>query len=376
MLFDLNGKKIRLTKQQFGQLVNDSVERIKQWEYYNRFGLYERKYPSYHETFCWFTPSMTGLKWTLCLDENCGYIHDKHPIFAFLIRSRGDMENAIPIAVHRFKPFLLDESRRPQDLTDKDLERVYNFIRKHYDAIVEYANDRIDYNTMVMDIKRRTFLNESLLCEMPVLQRKETGLPTKIWIDIKRQMSHQKRIKFEDVEKTHSTEWTSMTIDKVNPKVYNIHQGTHLTTHDIDMLKSFVRANYDILMELATDDTKNVDDMIPFMVFPKDLKAIVSDDTPIVNISFMARENRLVVVTDGKGYSKELIRKLITNNLFKSYEENSAYIEAYNISNEFMSASQVIKNYIYTAAKAVGCKVNFTHTSELEWLIGKVKELY
>lgn len=353
------GRIFRLTDEQLGYLIDDSIKYIKEWKYYNRFDLFEKKEPCFREAFCWFTPSQTGLKWIIYLDEYCGYISNGHPLMVFLRKERSVLSKAVPIAVHPFRPFLLDEHRKPSEFTDEDLENVYEFIRRFYHVIVEYANKRIGYYDVVNVLERKP-IYEGILSEMPTLKKDYTGLPSDIWIDGDRTVPHARRFKFKDKETNRSREWASMSISRTKPKHHNLDPKSKLTDADIDELKSFVIANYDVLMEIMKGDMKNFEEKEPFLVYPSRIKSIASSTTPVINIDIDDSSDKLLIVTYGDKYDKKFLDILVTKPLFKPYEKNIVYIPAYTMTGDASSFAQKILNEIYAAAKSIGCKANIT----------------
>lgn len=61
------------------------------------------------------------------------------------------------------------------------------------------------------------------------LEKGEVDLPTDIWDDGDRDLTHAKRIKFNDNNDKDSNTWATMTIDKFNPKVFNLSKNTKLS---------------------------------------------------------------------------------------------------------------------------------------------------
>lgn len=369
----LNNRKIfKVSDKQLQCIIDESVARIKSWKYYNHFDLFEKREPDFWEPFCWFTPSETGLKWTIFLEEYCGYIYDKRPLMVFLRKEHDTLSKAVPIAVHPFKPFLLDESRRPAEYTDEDLEKVYMFIRKYYHVIVEYANKRYSYYDVVGVLEREP-LNESILSEMPTLQSKYTGLPTDIWIDGNRNIPHARRFKFNDKGTNRTREWASMTISKTDPTCHNLNPKSGLTNVDIDELKSFVIANYDVLMEIMNGDIKSFKELEPFLIYPSRIKSMVSDTARVINVDIDDREDKLLIVTYGHRYDREFLEYLSNKSLFKPYNKNIVCIPVYNMTGNAISFKEKVLDEIYTAAKSVGCKVNLTVGNDE--ILGKIVRL-
>lgn len=144
----------------------------------------------------------------------------------------------------------------------------------------------------------------------------------------------------------------------------------------IHIIRDFVRANYDVLMELATDDTVKYEDLSPFLVFPSDLDTMIYDEKPIINIIVTDGEDELLIITDGNKYGKEFIKRLIEKPQFQPYEENIARIYAYHFVGDAASVSARLKDTLYGVAKSIGCKINFAKTAYLETQIAKLMKKF
>lgn len=164
----------KINEEQLKYLIEADIRRIKSWKYYNNFQKFSKKYPDHTYEFNWFNPKETGLNNEILLDECANYIHDKHPLFIYFRNGKSLSENLIPVAVHRYKPFLLDNKIRLK-ISENSLHKIFSFIKNNYYAIVEYANGRIGYEDALNCFKMQA-LNEQMLVEMPIFNDYELHL--------------------------------------------------------------------------------------------------------------------------------------------------------------------------------------------------------
>ena len=164
----------QINEEQLKYLIETDIRRIKSWKYYNNFQKFSKKYPDHTYEFNWFNPKETGLNNEILLDECANYIHDKHPLFIYFRNGKSLSENLIPVAVHRYKPFLLDNKIRLK-ISENSLHKIFSFIKNNYYAIVEYANGRIGYEDALNCFKMQA-LNEQMLVEMPIFNDYEFTL--------------------------------------------------------------------------------------------------------------------------------------------------------------------------------------------------------
>ena len=106
---------------------------------------------------------------------------------------------------------------------------------------------------MVILINERADLD---LDEMSTLRKNRTGLPVNIWVDdsmlYKRKGRHGMRIKFQPDkgDRPVSYNMVSMTVED-DPQVIETNIKTSLSVSDINKIKSFIKANKDLLVALS-----------------------------------------------------------------------------------------------------------------------------
>lgn len=324
----------QINEEQLKYLIEADIRRIKSWKYYNNFQKFSKKYPDHTYEFNWFNPKETGLNNEILLDECANYIHDKHPLFIYFRNGKSLSENLIPVAVHRYKPFLLDNKIRLK-ISENSLHKIFSFIKNNYYAIVEYANGRIGYEDALNCFKMQA-LNEQMLVEMPIFNDYELHLPTSIWIDGKRDLQHGRRIKFKDTESNNSRNWATMSIDKFNPIVKNLHKDTFLKPSDIERIKRFVILNYDILNSLATDKSFNYEkQFLPYIIklgkgegyiIPQERFADNTNHT--IYISCSVTDDRLWFMTNDNNQNTEhLMIEIGNTEPFEFFDKYTVYVD-------------------------------------------------
>lgn len=300
------GRTFIISEEQLNYLIDRNISYIKEWRYYNNFECFEEEYPDHSFGFGWLSKEITGLPVHIILDESGDYVRSKHPMFLYVVVESSDNDVYIPILVHRFKPILLDE-KYSRNIDGKTFEKVQHFIRTHYHIISDYANGRVEYGQLKASTMRKN-INEGLLTEMPKFMTYEVDLPTDIWIDTKRGLNHAKRIKFKDRNNNNTDTWASMTIDKFNPKVFNLSKNTKLSPKHISAIKDFVRVNYETLMLAANGELKTKDEILDGIICGNDILSVVYKDNDIVNIDYGKIGDTQSFTCDDKEISRKLMK--------------------------------------------------------------------
>lgn len=119
------GNHYKITEEQLRHLITIDVNKIKSWKYYGNFNGFIEKYPDHTYEFNWFTSEETDLDNEILLDECANYIHDRHPLFMYVRNGEKLSENLIPIAVHRYKPFILDKKNKNKTIGEKTTKGIY-----------------------------------------------------------------------------------------------------------------------------------------------------------------------------------------------------------------------------------------------------------
>lgn len=358
--------KIKLSEKQFNMLVEESINRLTSWKYKNNFIGYLKENDEDTFEFNRFTTSMTGLPVDILLDDNANYIHCEHPLWVYVSNGMKEgVERFLPVLVHRFKPCLIDRNIKI-NISDCDLQEVFEFIKENYYTIVEYANARITYNDVEESLISKSCLCESILLEMPTFTRAEVNLPTDIWIDGERNLQHQKRIKFKDRDSKKTKTWASMTIDKFNPEIFNLYDKTFLSPKDISLINDFVKVNYETLMLAANGQLPSKSDILANLNIDTDIMSLLKFNEK-VNIEISGIKNRLYFLTNGD-YDKslEFISRLSKIKPFKSNDEYSVYLNLYDINGNPQKKKQIILSTLKNLAKKIHTKLNIINTNILD----------
>lgn len=369
----VHGNLIQLNEEELQNIINADVKKIKSWKYYNNFAEFNKpfvkEYGSYAALFESFNKYEVGLDVNIYLDGNTNYIYRSHPMMLFIenrYASKGTCDY-IPIAIHPYQPFILDENIELK-VSDESIERVFGFIRENYYVLFEHANARTDFD-YVWDYFDWRPLTEGRLCEMSVkINKNKFNLPADLWSDTTdRTTNHWKRIKFNDRNNSDSNTWASMTIDKYDPKISNLSPKSRLSPRDIEKIRDFVRVNHDTLLKAAMgeydSDRKFLQDLMPL---DKRLLSFFADENDI-NVECSWVGERLFVIVDGRGRSKEYIEELAKIPPFMKNDDNSAFIDV--VGNRKYTGEEMaekIKHKLYQVAKNKGLHINLTHTARLK----------
>lgn len=358
------GKTFIISEEQLNYLIDRNISSVKEWCYYNNFAGFEEEYPDHKFEFCLFLSKTTGLPADIMIDDSGNYVHDKHPMFMYIVLNENENYRYVPVLVHKFKPILLDESY--DGLISRDiLDEVKGFIKRNFNLISEYTNGRIGYREIKSCFDDR-LLNEGLLTEMPKLKRGEVDLPTDIWVDGDRDLTHAKRIKFNDNNDKDSNTWATMTIDKFNPKVFNLSKNTKLSPKHISAIKDFVRVNYETLMLAANGELKTKDEILDGIICSNDISSVVYKDNDIVNIDYSKIGDTQSFTCDDKEISKKLMRFVSKTNILSYDNDRTVTINNFKLSGDPHTKSEVIKNIFYNAAKKLKVKINLMNINDLE----------
>lgn len=356
-------RNVILSEEQVKELIDNDIARIKSWKFYNRFADFEDEYPDYSFEFCLFTPEQTGLSVDIMLDETANHIYDEHPLFLCFRNGGDDCVEYVPVAVHRFRPFILDETIRI-NIPREDVRKILKFVRRHYYTISDYGYGHIT-RKHVAEVFRRNPLNESRLDEMPVINGSDVGLPFDIWVDMtKRNMKHGKRIKFRSNDTDVTRGWSSMSIDKVEPTLFNFDDKQGIKTKDLEKLKEFIRLNYEPLSLAADGKVKNVDVLVDMMMSPRDVTTLVQKDNNVY-IDIIYTDERLYFIGDGKEKTIELISKMCGVEPFHEYGRNGLYVVINDANGNSVDFAEKLKNMLYKAAKELGLRLVITNDARL-----------
>ena len=358
--------RIKITESQFKELINNSVKQLCKWKYYNSFRKYKEEYPDDTFEFCRFPKYITGLPVEILLDDNANYVHCNHPLWVYMSNGmNGKTERLIPISVHRFKPCILDGNAKIR-ISNNDLQEVFDFIKKNYYTIVEYANARIIYDEVEDVFLSKSVIAEAMLNEMPTFDKTEVNLPTDIWIDGERNLQHNKRIKFKDRPDTRTKTWAAMTIDKFNPEIRNLYKKTFLSPKDISLIKDFVKVNYETLMQAANGELNSKDDILNNLNIDSDIFGLL-DFEDKVHLEISHIKNELYFIANGNNDKcRKYIDYLSNIKPFKKYSEFISYINLYDMSGNLEHRKQAIVTTLKNVAKKNNMKIELINTNVLD----------
>lgn len=359
--------RIKLKEKQFEFLIEESINQIKTWEYYSDFREFIRKNPKHINEFCAFSQKYSGIGVDLFFDKEANFLHSNHPLFMYFRNGNGVNERLIPVAIHQYKPFILDENAIIK-ISNDTLQSIYDFIKENYYTIIEFAKGRISQDEFYINTMKKV-LKESLLTEMPTYDSKVTNLRTKIWIDNERPKQHAHRIKFQDTEDNNTRNWASMTIDKYDPQYFNLDKNTFLKTKDIEAIKDFVKTNYEMLLAAAQGKIKDSDDIKNSIIKynPIDSKLYPNDNT--VQLEFFPRDNNLyLLVKNNNTVSKSFIDKLCSFEPLKKESDLTAFVNLYDLKGNINNKIQIIYNLINKVAESLNIDVDLINTNKLKQL--------
>lgn len=364
-------KTLILNKEQLERLIDISIEKLKSWEYYNNFQKYKKEYPEYTYEFDRFPTYYTGLPVDILIDDNASYLHCKHPLWVYVSNGYIDgEEQLLPIAVHRYKPIVLDKNANIQ-FDEETLNEVIDFIKKFYYPIVEYSNGRITCDEMEDCILSGCYLFEGILSEIPTFTKSEVNLPTDIWIDGQRDLQHQLRIKFKDRKDGNTKTWASMTIDKLNPEVKNLYYKTFLTKNDIENIKDFVKTNYETLKQSAEGLFNNKSEILDALYIDRNISDLLNLSDK-VNVEIASIKDFLYFIVENNEDSIKYIQYLSTVKPFKIYNDYSAYINIEELKGNSFQKKQLIISILKNVAKKLNIKLNIVNLKQLD-VLDKIK---
>ena len=96
------------------------------------------------------------------------------------------------------------------------------------------------------------------LFEMANLSPKRTGLPFVVWISPKAGAPHDVRVKVSRGPKVHASELISVAI---RPSVHEV-GGRKISAQDMALLKTWIEANYDVIVKYWDGDIEYTEDAI------------------------------------------------------------------------------------------------------------------
>lgn len=246
-------------------------------------------------------------------------------------------------------------------------------------TIVEYSNSRITYKDFINHLKSVYCLDEEFLFEIPKFDDHELNLPTEIWIDGDRDMPHQRRIKFNDKNSSNSNTWASMTIDKYEPKVFNLSPKTTLSNKDIEIIKNFVRTNYVVLMQIADGLITDKEIILKNLNIDREPSDLLQMDDNKINLelNFNSKTNILYfIVQKNDEKSLKYIEELSKIKHFDNYDKFAAYLNIFNLKGDAFQKKNTVLNILKNTANKLDLKVNVINLNvfnTIEYHLNKLK---
>lgn len=358
---------IELTRQEYNNLLKEERD----WKYYNNFDVYLTEHQEESGDYLRLQPYEVNTLSRIYIDSCCSFIYNNHPLWMYVECKINEEIDKLPISISKYPQLLINCNINEEQ--QRIVDSAKTFIIKNTSVLEMYALENVDIIDFFKAIRTQQTLSESLLMEMPKLDDTRTGLNTTIWVDNERPKGHANRIKFQDTRSNNSHDWASMTIDKVNPIVKNLHKDTFLTPSDIERIKRFVILNYDILNSLATDKSFNYEkQFLPYIIklgkgegYLVPQERFINTEKHTIYISCSITDNRLWFITnDNSKKTEQLMTKLGNTNFFKFFDKYTIYIDL----NKYKDALSNIFNYaeiIKKFAKEYNLDVALTNISSI-----------
>ena len=192
------------------------------------------------------TPDKTRLPVTILVDEGASVRNHKTPICLYFRNSYDESDNTfVPITISKTPQVVLNGNAL--NIYKYDLQKILWFIVRNHKRLIDVAYDRLDIDDFVRGLG---MINEGrlLLTEMSRLHPSATGLPFDVWIGINKK-GHFLGVKFPPKQGIVNTdEFAEYAVaDGV------IHSSLNVEAWRKKIVKSFVDANREPLMELGRD---------------------------------------------------------------------------------------------------------------------------
>ena len=207
--------------------------------------------------------SRTGLPYDIYIDNSMSYKKHKHELWLYV--NCGGVK--IPVTIEdrpKVKRFVYGYTC--------DLSRIYDFIRINKELLTNMANRKTNEHVffhLLKNINEDVDLERGLISEMATLHTDISRLPTTLWLDDDMTyLPHAPRIKFRMGDETTTRQYTSMEINDPD-KLHNVPKRSILNAKQVEQIKSFVRVNRDILLDLCNNK-------IEFEEFKEKMKTVNS----------------------------------------------------------------------------------------------------
>lgn len=206
--------------------------------------------------YMWLKPDVTNIDADIFVDDGEAYIRDRHVPLLFVRNGKGrETIEFIPISISQ-TPKILDNNLAVA-IGENTINQVFDFIKANTMVLMDMANGKLNAEEFISVIKIPTYVTEEkhLINEMATLRKAESNLPMDIWVDEGgTYQGHAPRIKFRaSREQRNTREFSSMLLTNP-PTIENYPQRPDLRARDLELLKSFVVMNMDLLLKLANGE--------------------------------------------------------------------------------------------------------------------------
>lgn len=323
-------KYMEMTKNEYAKL----LQKEREWKYYNNFATYLKEHQEESGDYLRLQPYEVNTLSRIYIDSCCSFIYNNHPLWMYAECEINEEIDKLPIRISKYPQVLINCNINEEQ--QRIVDSAKTFIIKNTSVLEMYALENVDIIDFFKAIRTQQTLSENLLMEMPKLDDTRTGLNTTIWVDNERPKGHTNRIKFQDTRSNNSHDWASMTIDKFNPIVKNLHKDTFLKPSDIERIKRFVILNYDILNSLATDKSFNYEkQFLPYIIklgkgegyiIPQERFADNTNHT--IYISCSVTDDRLWFMTNDNNQNTEhLMIEIGNTEPFEFFDKYTVYVD-------------------------------------------------
>lgn len=256
--------RIRITESGLKKMVGDAVRKVLHETF-----VYRMSSPDELMGYSLLRPSFTGLPVDIFVDDGKSYVRDHHVPLLFIRNGHSDEDRdflAMSLSEDPQPMFSAEDSQ----LTKGELNAVESFVRLNYEALMLYADGRINPIELknAIQIPSVSMVGESsILAEMATVKKADSGLPVDLWIDEgKTYVGHAPRIKFKASNEQHTThDFSTITITDP-PIVENLPRRPLIKKREIDVIRRFVIDNMEDLRKVADGEMDYTTEFFPKML--------------------------------------------------------------------------------------------------------------
>ena len=180
-------------------------------------------------------------------------------------------KNGYSETINKYLPLTLDDEpiipiKHKLKIYRKDFYNLCDFIKLNKKLLLDLANDVIVYDDIIKLFQTTINEHKSLIVEMPVLKKNQSGLPLNIWIDDNqtyKNSGHWKRIKIESpIGSNNTTEWVSLLLHnlELDKKAVN-----DIPENLINKIRTFVLYNKNNINDVI-DKKKSYNEFLSDMI--------------------------------------------------------------------------------------------------------------